>query len=260
MNDHYQFKEACNQEVARQGNDPALKKLSNEWLLKAAEYKYSYHFEWLGRPIIQHPQDIIGMQQLIWDVQPDLIIETGVARGGSLIFSASMLELLAICGGNPNGMVLGIDIDIREHNRAAILAHPMARRIRMFQGSSISRTVADEVQAVARDYKKVMVFLDSNHTHEHVLEELKLYAPLVSRGSYCVVFDTVIANMPEDAFPDRPWTKTANPKSAVFEFLETLEQSPMQGTDGETLRYQIDKHAENRLLITVAPDGFLQRI
>lgn len=260
MNDHYQFKDACHQEVERQGQDPGLKQLTNDWIRKAAEYKYSYHFEWLGRPIIQHPQDIVGMQQLIWDVQPDLIIETGVARGGSLIFSASMLELLASCGGNPNGTVIGIDIDIREHNRAAILAHPMAKRIRMFQGSSISRTVADEVHAVAKDFKKIMVCLDSNHTHDHVLEELKLYAPLVSRGSYCAVFDTIIADMPDDAYPDRPWTKARNPKSAVFEFLKMLERSPMYGSDGEPLHYQIDKQAENRLLITVAPDGFLQRI
>jgi cephalosporin hydroxylase len=260
MNDHFQFKETCNQEITRQGNDPTLKKLTNDWVAKAAEFKYSYHFEWLGRPIIQHPQDIVAMQQLIWEVQPDLIIETGIARGGSLVFSASMLELLACCGGNPDGVVLGIDVDIREHNKAAILAHPMAKRIRMFQGSSISPTVADEVRTFTKGFRKVMVFLDSNHTHEHVLEELKLYAPLVTRGSYCVVFDTIVADMPADAYPDRPWTKTANPKTAVFEFLRLLESSPATGIEGQPLVYQIDKHAENRVMITVAPDGFLQRI
>lgn len=254
MNDHFQFKEACNQEVIRQGADANLGKLTNNWMANAAEHKYSRHFEWLGRPIIRHPQDIVAMQQLIWEVRPELIIETGIARGGSLIFAASMLELLACSGGNPDGTVLGIDHDIREHNRAAILAHPMAKRIRMFQGSSISATVADEVREFARGFGKVMVCLDSNQTHEHVLEELKLYAPLVSRGSYCVVFNTVIADMPGTA------TKTANPKTAVFEFLRTLESSSSTGIEGQPLNYQIDRHIADRVLITAAPDGFLQRI
>lgn len=248
MNDHFQFKESCNQTVTRQGTDVELKALTQDWMAKAAGYQYTSHFEWLGRPIIQHPQDVMALQQLIWEVQPDLIIKTGIARGGSLIFSASMLELLACCGGNPHGMVLGIDTDIGEHNRAAILAHPLAKRIRMFQGSSLSATVTDEVHAVARDLSRVMVCLDGNHTHEHVLEELKLYAPLVSRGSYCVVFNAEIAN------------GSANSGAAAIEYLQLLESSPATGVDGQTLNYQIDKHMEDRVLITAASSGFLQRI
>jgi cephalosporin hydroxylase len=260
MNDDQDFKTACHQEVARQGQDVELRELSLNWLCKAAQYKYSYHFEWLGRPIIQHPQDIVGLQQVIWDVQPDLIIETGIARGGSLIFCASMLELLSSCSGNPAGTVLGIDIDIRKHNRAAILAHPMSKRIRMLQGSSTSPEIANQVQIFARDFKRILVCLDSNHTHEHVLEELRLYSPLVSRGSYCIVWDTVIADMPNDAFSNRPWTKTANPKSAVSDFLRTIIKTPINGFDGQPLNYEIDKFLESKLLITVASNGFLRRI
>jgi cephalosporin hydroxylase len=260
MNDHFQFKETCNREISRQGADPTLTNLSHDWMAKAAEFRYSQHFEWLGRPVFRHPQDLMALQQLVWEVQPDLIVETGVARGGSLVFAASMLELLARCGGNPGGMVLGIDSDIREHNRAAILAHPMAGRIRMFQGSSISRTVADEVQAYARNFSRVMVCLDSHLTDAHLLQELKLYAALVSRGSYCVVFSAATANASGQASSGKRSSNAASPGSAAFEFLRSLESHPSKGIDGEPLVYQIDTHAADRLLITGAPGGFLQRI
>lgn len=258
-NDHVQFRNECIDEIKIQGNDSELQQLSNEWILKAAKHKYSYHFEWLGRPIIQHPQDMIGLQQLIWKVQPDLIIETGIARGGSLIFSASILELIALCGGKQNSKVLGIDIDIRSHNREAVESHPMSRRIEMIQGSSIERSTQAQVLQKAAGYENILVLLDSNHTHEHVLEELRLYAPLVSKDSYCVVYDTIVADMPDDAFPDRPWTKELNPKSAVFAYLKELDSNLQQGSDGKALSFEIDKYYENLMLITVAPDGFLKR-
>lgn len=259
MSDHDDFKKECAAEVAAQGKDRELRDLTLEWVLKAAEYKYSYHFEWLGLPIIQHPQDMVGVQQLLWKVQPDLIIETGVARGGSMIFYASILELIALCGGPQNGKVIGVDIDIRKHNRDAIEAHPMARRIELVQGSSIAPETFAEVRRLAKGHGKILVCLDSNHTHEHVLDELRLYAPLVSRGSYCIVFDTIIADMPEDAFPDRPWSKARNPKSAVAEYLEGLRTNPAAGLDGAPLQLTIDREIENLMLITVAPDGFLLR-
>lgn len=223
------------------GMDDESHSLSLRWIEHVSRMKYSYNFAWLGRPIIQFPQDIIALQELIWQVKPDLIIETGIAHGGSLILSASILELL---GGT--GQVLGIDIDIREHNRVEIEAHPMSKRITMIQGSSVDPDVAQKVYAFAKDRKRIFIVLDSMHTHEHVSKELELYSPLVSSGSYLVVFDTIIEDLPDDFFPDRPWGKGNNPKTAVWEF--------MKGND----RFVIDKDLENKLLITVAPDGYLK--
>lgn len=248
MSQYQQFKRECAEEIERQGSNEPLAQSTRQWIGLANAGKYSYHFEWMGRPIIQYPQDIVAMQELIWSVQPDLIIETGIAHGGSLVFSASMLELNAACGGPPQAMVLGIDIDIREHNRRAIEAHPMSRRIRMIQGSSIAPEVVREVADIAAAYRRILVCLDSNHTHDHVLAELDAYAPLTSVGSYCVVFDTVVEDLPASMFPDRPWGPGNNPKTAVWEYLKTHTE------------FEIDKSVHNKLLITVAPDGFLRRI
>ena len=242
------FKIDCASEIQVQANDSQLKLSSNEWVKKAQSLKYSYHFEWLGRPIIQYPQDMIAMQELIWSIQPDLIIETGIAHGGSLIFSASMLELNAICGGCQDAEVLGLDIDIREHNREAIEAHPMFKRISMIQGSSIAPEIIKQVKTKAEGKQKILVFLDSNHTHDHVLAELEAYAPLTTVGSYCVVFDTVIEDLPDDMFGDRPWGVGNNPKTAVWEYLKHHPE------------FEIDKSMQHKLLITVAPDGYLKRV
>lgn len=226
--------------------------------LESMVSKYSYNFSALGRPIIQYPQDIVAMQELVWQIKPDLIIETGIAHGGSLMLSASMLALLDMCEAIESGAtidpkqshrkVLGIDIDIRAHNREAIEAHPMSSRIEMIQGSSISPDVVEQVQQIAKDYERVLVCLDSNHTHDHVLAELDAYAPLTSVGSYCVVFDTIVEDMPAGMFPDRPWGPGNNPKTAVWEYLKKH--------DG----FKIDKDIHNKLMITVAPDGYLKRI
>lgn len=220
--------------------------------------KYSYNFVWEGRPIIQYPQDIVAMQELIWSIKPDLIIEIGIAHGGSLIFSASMLALLDLCDAIEAGKmldpkvsqrkVLGIDIDIRSHNRNAIEEHPMSSRIQMIQGSSIDSDTIDQVCIIAKDYSKVLICLDSNHTHDHVLAELEAYAPLTSAGSYCVVFDTIVEDLPKEMFPDRPWGAGNNPKTAVWEYLKTHPE------------FEIDKNIQQKLLITVAPDGYLKRI
>jgi cephalosporin hydroxylase len=191
---------------------------------------------------------MIAMQELIWSIQPDLIIETGIAHGGSLIFFASMLELNAICGGPQDAVVLGIDIDIRDHNRAAIEAHPMSKRIAMLQGSSIATDIIEQVKIKAMGKNHVLVCLDSNHTHDHVLAELEAYASLTSIGSYCVVFDTLIEDMPEDMFADRPWGPGNNPKTAVWEYLKTHPE------------LEIDKSIQHKLQITVAPDGYLKRV
>jgi cephalosporin hydroxylase len=234
--------------IEENSRNEKLIKSANIFIEASTEPKYSYNFSWLGRPIIQYPQDIIGMQQIIWEIQPDLIIETGIAHGGSLIFSASMLELNAACGGPKDAKVLGIDIDIRAHNREAISNHPMFKRIKMIEGSSIALATIEEVCAIAKSYKRVLVCLDSNHTHDHVLAELHAYAPLTSIGSYCVVFDTIIEDMPKEMYPDRPWGPGNNPKTAVFEYLKSHPE------------FEIDKQLENKLLITVAPDGYLKRV
>jgi cephalosporin hydroxylase len=258
MSEYKKFKLECRTHITAQGNDQALVRLTKEWFTSSFPRKYPYNFEFFGRPIIQYPQDMVAMQELIWKVKPDLIIETGIAHGGSLIFSASMLALLDMCDAINSGTtlnpkeskrkVVGIDIDIREHNRQAIEAHPMASRIQLIEGSSVAPEIIDQVQTIAKDYKRILVCLDSNHTHEHVLAELEAYAPLTSVDSYCVVFDTIVEDMPTDMFPDRPWGPGNNPKTAVWEYLKSHPE------------FEIDKTIQDKLLITVAPDGYLRRV
>lgn len=270
MNNSAEFKREIENNIKQLGKDDKLKQLTLSWIRDANCYKYTYHFSCLGRPIIQFPQDIVAMQELIWQVKPDLIIETGIAHGGSLILSASMLSMLDYCAAVEAGQpldpraihrrVLGLDIDIRPHNRAAIEAHPMSHRIDMIQGSSIAPEIIAQVHEIAKGYKKVLIFLDSNHTHEHVLAELEAYAPITSKGSYCCVFDTLIEDMPDDMFPDRSWCKGDNPKTAVWEYLRRLKEEGRKATDGALLNFEIDKSIENKLLITVAPDGYLKRV
>ena len=252
------FKQQCRDEIAAMGRDEELHTRSLDWVIAASESKYTYHFEFFGRPIIQFPQDMVMMQELILRIKPDLIIETGIAHGGSLILSASMLALLdmsdAIQAGesfNPSNSkrkVLGIDIDIRAHNREAIEAHPMASRIEMIEGSSVDPVIVSEVHRFAKKYKRILVCLDSNHTHEHVIAELEAYAPLTTVGSYCIVFDTIVEDMPKALFLDRPWGPGDNPKTAVWEYVRKHPE------------FAIDKSIEHKLLLTVAPDGFLQRV
>jgi cephalosporin hydroxylase len=227
--------------VAGMAADPEIQRLGRGLFDKASEYRYSYNFTWLGRPVIQWPQDIMALQEIIWRTKPDVIVETGIAHGGSLIFTSSMLELL---GGD--GRVIGVDIDIRAHNRVAIEEHPMARRIEMIEGSSVDPAIVEQVRSAIGGAERVLVILDSNHTHEHVLAELQLYAPLVTEGSYLIVMDTVVEDMPADAFPDRPWGTGDNPMTAMREFLA--------GTD----RFEIDQEISDKLVLTVAPSGYLR--
>lgn len=253
-----QFEEESRQRVLAYGADQAFQALSRAWLEASMRRQYVYNFHCLGRPIIQYPQDMVAMQDLIWQVRPDLVIETGIAHGGSLVLSASMLALLdmadAIAAGTmmdpkvSSRKVLGIDIDIRPHNRAAIESHPMASRIEMIEGSSVAPEVVAQVRRAAQGCQRVLVFLDSMHTHDHVLAELEAYAPLVSIGSYCVVLDTFVEDMPKHFFPDRPWDVANNPKTASRAYLKTHPE------------FEIDTSIPNRLMVTVAPDGFLKRI
>jgi cephalosporin hydroxylase len=263
------FADEVAENIAGLGRATELQARSIDWIRDTAPYRYAYNFSALGRPIIQFPQDMVALQELIWRLRPDLVIETGIAHGGSLILSASALALLDYCDAVESGTaldpkatrrrVLGIDIDIRPHNCAAIEAHPMAHRIDMIQGSSIAPEIVAQVHAAARGHERVLVILDSNHTHEHVLAELEAYAPLASRGSYCIVFDTVVEDLPASLYPDRPWGPGDNPKTAVWEYLRRLREEGRVGADGAPLHFEIDKSIEHKLLITVAPDGYLQR-
>lgn len=259
MNPIEQFEMQVRDNIKRLRADADLKAESTAWMLRAGNAgAYAYNFSWLGRPIIQVPQDMVALQELVWAIRPDLVIETGIAHGGSLILSASMLALLDYCDAIDAGhvldpkatrrRVLGIDIDIRAHNRAAIESHPMAHRIDMIQGSSTAPEVVAEVRKRAAGHERIMVILDSNHTHEHVLAELGAYAPLVSLGSYCVVFDTVIEDLPAGMYPDRPWDVGDNPKTAVREFLS------------RNTEFAVDEDMDAKLLITVARGGYLRRM
>jgi len=249
-------KEALERVASWKEDNPIIDR-ATAFLSASLDEKYSYNFFWLGRPIIQYPQDIVATQELIWRIKPDLIIETGIAHGGSLILSASVLALIeygeAVEAGKiidpakPKRRVIGVDIDIRAHNRSAIDAHPMRNRIDMIEGSSIAPEVINEIKQRTDGFERVMVFLDSKHTHDHVLAELEAYAPLVAPGSYCVVYDTVIEDMPQNYYSDRPWDKGNNPKTALLKYLETHKE------------FEIDKQIDNKLLITVAADGFLKR-
>ncbi len=240
---HPDYREEKRQRIAGFADDAEFRALSNAWRTMALQRKYMNNFSWLGRPLIQVPMDAMAVQEVIWAVKPDLVIETGVAHGGSLVLSASILEMLG------HGEVVGVDIEVRPHNRQAIESHPLAHRISLIEGSSVAPEVVAQVRARAEGKKKVLVCLDSNHTHEHVLAELNAYGGLVSVGSYCIVFDTFVEDMPDDfVWTDRPWGKGNNPKTAVWEWLKTHPE------------FEIDHSMDDKLLITSAPDGFLRRI
>ena len=240
---HPAYRAEKRERIDAYGHDDEFRALSNAWRVLALRKQYMNNFSWLGRPLIQLPSDAMAMQEIIWAVKPDLIIETGVAHGGSVVLSASLLELLG------HGEVLGIDIDIRPHNRQAIEAHPLARRISLIEGSSTDPTVVAQVRERAAGKARVLVCLDSNHTHDHVLAELEAYAGLVSVDSYCIVFDTFVEDMPADhVWADRPWGKGNNPKTALRAWLQDHPE------------FEIDHSIDDRLLVTSAPDGFLRRV
>jgi cephalosporin hydroxylase len=236
------------------GENKDLNSMTRAWIDAANKEKYSYHFQWLGRPIIQYPQDIVALQEIIWSTQPDLVIETGIAHGGSLILNASLLALLDLFDAEKGLVaerprkVLGIDIDIRSHNKEAILKHPLSSRIELIEGSSVDPAVVAQVQKFATGYKKIMVILDSNHTHDHVFNELQLYSEFVTKDCYLIVFDTVVEFLDENSFEDRPWAVGNNPWTAVQSFLVGSK------------KFSVDKEIENKLQITVAPGGFLKRV
>lgn len=242
MNPVLEFVEERKERIKSNAENNELKKAADDFNIASNKSKYSYNFSWMGRPIIQYPQDMVAMQEIIWELKPDLVIETGIAHGGSLIYYASILELIG------KGEVLGIEIDIRSHNRVEIEKHPMFRRIEMIEGSSIDKKTVDKVAAIVKGKGTVLVTLDSNHTHEHVLQELELYAPFVTKDSYLVAFDTIVEFLPNDYMPGRPWKQGDNPKTAVLEFLKSHPE------------FEPDKTIDNKLMISVGPEGYLKRV
>jgi cephalosporin hydroxylase len=263
------FRDEIRQRLREAEGDTRLQSDARAFTLSSIRARYSYNFHWLGRPIIQYPQDVMAMQELVWATRPDLIVETGIAHGGSLVLSASLLAMLDLAdaareGGvvdpsRPRRRVLGIDIDIRPHNREAILAHPLAPAIEMIEGSSVDPAVVARVHEAAGRHARVMVCLDSNHTHEHVLAELEAYAPLVTPGNYCVVFDSVVEDLPAGLYPDRGWGPGDNPKTALREYLRRLSAEGRTDPAGRPVAYSVDRELEQRLLVTVAPEGYLKR-
>jgi cephalosporin hydroxylase len=257
IDDLTQFAEERRTRISRYAENEPLTSLSRQWLERSMSEMYVYNFDWAGLPIIQYPQDMVALQEIVWRTRPDLIIETGIARGGSLALSASLLALLDYCdaaaGGTTldlrasNRRVLGIDIDIRAHNKAAVENHPLAHKIKMIEGSSTDESTIAEVRQSAQGCERVMVCLDSNHTHDHVLAELRAYAPLVTPSSYCIVFDTFVENIPRGFFADRPWNVGDNPMTAAGAFLADHDE------------FEVDREIERKLQITVAPGGFLRR-
>ena len=248
------FEKDCIEETQKQSEDNLFRELSHKWLNHSWKNKYTYHFSWLGRPIIQMPQDILALQEIIWKVKPDLIIETGIAHGGSVCLSASLLALLEIddLKKNPksklNRKVIGIDIDIRKHNREKIEKHFLADKIEMIEASSVDEKTFKKVEKISKNYSKILVILDSNHTEEHVLQELTLYGSLVSKNSYCIVFDTIISEMASDFSNNRPWNRRNSPKTAINKFLKKED------------KFIVDKSIDNKLLISMAPGGFLKKV
>lgn len=270
MSEEAKFAEYVRSNIDGTARDPAFIGLSHIWVRECIRHNYAQNFTWLGRPIIQVPQDIYAVQELIWTCRPDLIVETGIAHGGSLVMSASMLALLDYCDAvqarttlDPKASrrkVVGVDIDIRAHNRAGIENHPLSHKIVTIEGSSIASKTFDQVAAHVQGYERIMILLDSNHTHEHVLAELELYAPFTTRGSYCVVWDTGVEDLPDDMCANRPWGKGDNPKTAVWEYMERLSKEGRTAADGGALTFEYDKVIENKITITASPDGFLRRV
>ena len=264
------FQKERSASIASYSADVDFVKTSNEWLKLAFDRRYMYNFSWFGRPIIQLPADMVALQEAIFESEPDLIVETGIAHGGSLILSASILALLEMQNAiqnslefdplSPKSRVLGIDIDIRAHNRSAIEAHPLSNWIEMIEGSSVDQSVIEKVYEYAADFERILIVLDSNHTHEHVLRELEAYAPLVGKGCHCIVFDTAIEYLPKEYFADRPWGHGDNSATAIESYLRILEEEGRKALDGTLLRLELDKEINDKLLVGAAPGGYLRRI
>ena len=239
--DREQFGLEKREDASRMGADEGLRRSALDLYAAADRYNFSYQWTWLGLPIIQIPNDLMICQEIVWATRPQLLIETGVARGGSLIFWASMMQLVG------DGVVVGVDVDIRPHNRAAIEDHPLSHRVRLIEGSSTDPEVVAMVAEAAGVAERVAVALDSNHTHDHVLAELELYGPMVTPGQYLIVSDTVIEHIPAQTHRPRPWGPGNGPATAVEAFLAGHPE------------FRLDDQIDDRILMSSNPGGYLVR-
>lgn len=241
--DRDEFQTQSRSKALAMGADPEIQRLDRELTIVSDEHDYSYMWNWLGLPIIQMPADIVVTQEIIWQNRPQVIIETGVARGGSVVLHASMLQLIG------EGQVVAVDIDIRPHNRAAVEEHPLAYRVTLIEGSSVEADVLDQLEAAIGDAERVMVVLDSNHTHEHVLAEIELYTRFVTPGQFMIVADTLVEDLPYQEHRPRPWGPGDNPKTAVDQYLK---ENP--GV------YEVDEVVNSKLLLTSSRGGYLRKL
>jgi len=228
--------------AAAAAQNEGLRKTSMDFIVESDKFGYGYQWTWLGLPFIQMPQDMIVTQELIWQTKPDVIIETGVAWGGSVVFSASLLQLIG------KGEVVGIDLNLYDHVKDQIMSYPFSNRVHLYKGSSTDPEIVKKVLSHIKPGQSVMVMLDSNHTHQHVLDELRAYAPHVTKGQYLVVSDTVVEDMPKQEHRPRPWGPGDNPKTALRAYLK------------ETDRFEVDPYVNGKLLLTYSPEGYCRCI
>lgn len=244
--DRAEFERQKEIDTAAMSNDRALFDASTDLVLASDKYRYSYLWSWMGVPIIQRPADVLALQEIVWETKPDVIVETGVARGGSVVFFASLLRML----GKPDGKVIGVDIDIRAHNRDTIERHPMASSIALIEGSSVAPETIQKVNAHIMDGASVMVVLDSDHSRNHVLAELRAYCNLVSKGQFLVAADTILGFIPPEKAPtyySKVLLAGDEPLAAVRAFLAENDSFALDPING-------------KLIMSSSPHGYLRRV
>ena len=242
--DRKEFQASIIRQSLALGQDDAVFRQSTELVTELDRYDYTYLWSWMGVPIIQMPADIMATQEVVWTTKPDVIIETGVARGGSVLFMASLLEMIG------KGKVIGVDIDIRAHNRETIQAHPMSKRVEMIEGGSADDDTLEKVRALIPEGASVMVVLDSDHSRDHVLAECRAYAPLITPGCYLVVADTLVGHVSEENAPKKRskiWFKGNEPLSALNDFI-------FENSD-----FEVDEVLNGKLVLSSSPGGYVRR-
>ena len=242
MFDREAFELEKNQEIQRALADPELLSKGRDFLIHSDRYKYGYYWTWMGLPIIQMPEDIALTQEIMWETKPDFVIEAGIAWGGSLALYAAFQELQGF------GQVIGIDVTIPAHNRDAIMSTPVSHRITLIEGSSSDPEVFEQISSQIPEGSNILLVLDSNHTHDHVLAELKLWSPLLQKGNFIIVSDTIVEVIPEQKHRPRPWGPGNNPMTGMQEFLES---------NG---RFTSSNAYSDRAIVSFNPSGYLKCI
>ncbi len=242
MFDRNQFNEEKKENIKKAYDNPELHKSALDFITKSDQHNYAYNWTWLDMPIIQMPEDIMLVQEIIWETKPDIIIETGIAWGGSVVLYASILELIG------KGQVLAIDKVLPQHNIDAIMKYNFSSRIKLFEGSSIDESIVNAIRDIIKPTDKVMVLLDSNHTHAHVYEELKIWESFVTSGQYLVISDTIVEEIPEQTHRSRSWGHGDNPMTALNQFLS------------ENNKFTRENDYNHKAICSFTRNGYLKRI